>query len=349
MQVEVDLSVGQKLQTLTSPECSFVDDDYVYMQSPYKNKKLGKKNKKNMKLDSIMKTQIGEKEYIPSDQIINEYFVDDDLPQDVLMESLLVSQIQQQPQSTATNDTNNTDNTNNNNNDTTNSKPSEEISSEKNNNNTENVIDVINACTNVTNNTSNVNNDQYLADLLLAMDLQQAEENSFKQRRAHDEIYNGKYTKVRETAPKVTTNDVTFYYDVDEFGYNNSTTNLTTLSNNNDNNDNNNNNNGDLKSKRKRRRKNKKMENNENNESQNVQEENNNNNNNNKTSPEKKPIVTKHDPIVWNQKHCQRLKAYEAMGDVNANDMHISNKAFNAIRYRLERKGYTKDPPQMNM
>jgi len=258
-----------------------------------------------------METQQIEKKFIQSDEIINEYFVDD-LPQDVLLESLIVSQIQPNIENTII--------------------QSEEISKEKSN---EKIIEPI---VNVSNSNSN-SNDQYLADLLLAMDLQQAEEENFHQRRAHDEIRNGKYCKVRETAPKMSSNNFQFYYETDtNIGGNFNQQNETMVNNNS-------NTNGDLTSKRKRRRKNKKIETVDNR----TENNNNENDNNHQTITEKKPITTKHDPKVWNQKHVKRLKAYEAVGDVNADDMHISNKAFNAIRYRLERKGFTKDPPEMNM
>ena len=52
-------------------------------------------------------------------------------------------------------------------------------------------------------------------------------------------------------------------------------------------------------------------------------------------------VISKHDPHMWSRKHISRLNGYEIRGgELNANTMTIGNKAFNAFRNALDRKGF---------
>jgi len=190
---------------------------------------------------------------------------------------------------------------------------------------------------------------RYYEDLLLAMEIQRAEQDAVRERRAREEALHGKYHKFGNEPTGLEETEFV-YEDEDEI--------LSKLAVSNANaaeeaaaaaaiqvEEAEVEENHEMNEKKKRRRRKKKKSNGEmkpmridHDRLQELQEL------DRQGLLEKPEVISKHDAQVWSSLHRERLNAFCGV-DMDQNDVHVSNKPFNSLKYRLEKKGFMKDQP----
>ena len=294
------------------------EHNYVNRKRENEMKQMETKVNKKNDLNSIMNEQVIQQDLKKQNELLTPnvlYGLNDD---DLLEQQLLYQALSMSTKEMQNNNNNNTNNDNNidddlknetkmeNNSKTDNNDTKTDTNDNSANNNIDSNKKVDTSSTNDDNKDSNKDTLQDNADLLLALEMQQRFDNEYEQRITQqklDKIYNGAHCKQSNSIQPKKKKKLTLQFTDDNI-----------------------------------------LDSNKNNYIKNDNRDMDSDDDNGLSEPEILEInerigITRHNKDVWNQVHYTRLNNYDTMGNLK-NNVHLSNKAFNAFKNKLDKFSY---------